>query len=482
MANELQKALPRAQDFLRYYRSRIEGAAAEGKVTGDANADQKVLLLFAVYQALSAPPGTPAQEEYTEAHFSAEAPILKPRAIVRPPLQRPPPAPRPESPLLQAKRGDVFMMPKQAQNMFMGFSQTKEGKDKKPVHVIINEPMLRMIDWVGVYGSLLDLVRRAMLAFKRENGHAAQDWDQVHEGWIALFEPQVMNGTMKDIPQMWLDLCPIDETPKSWAARYRVLREDEGGAAIKDTVLWAKDYAARGLTYAGALARRGFDPAEPAHKSLGVSTKPGEDLFVRRGGTEEESDTIQALRSLLKDTAKELQKTAADAGEAKHAEHWKGIATQDFTALGQEPITSSLISLSLRPLQRAHLLTDEQAQQLSGALLETAADGKQRFRGTISVPHELFKAYVAALMQLRLQTKELRAPQYPTAPTSRSVQLIRATAADDTHEPADSFIGISLDREDMRKLLLTLVDKKREALSVQIATALKADKSRTAPS
>ena len=623
--NELQKTLPRAQDLLRYYRSRIEGAAAEGKVTGDANADQKALLLFAVYQALSDPPGTPAREEYTEAHFSAEAPIPKPQVTVTPQRQRPPPAPRPESPLLQAKRGDVFMMPEQAQNMFMGFSQAKEGKDKKPVHVIINEPMLRMIDWVGVYGSLLDLVRRAMLAFKRENLYAAQNWDQVHEGWVKLFVSQVMNGTMKDIPQMWLDLCPIDETPKSWALRYRALREDESGEAIKDTVLWAKDYAARGLTYAGALARRGFDPAGPAHKSLGVPAKPGEDLFVRRvveaeGDTiqalrallkdtakelqkaateagdakhaalwkdiaaqgfsalgqkpitsnliylslkplqhakllsseqvaqlrealletaangeqkfrqtirvphalfkayvaavmrlrgpksgastspvvatqgvedllvrrpvEEESDTIRALRKLLEDTAKGLQKTAADAGETKHAEHWKGIATQDFTALGQEPITSSLIYLSLRPLQHAHLLTDEQAQQLNGALFEMAADGERRFRGTISVPSELFKAYVAAVMRLHLQTKELNAPQYLTAPTSRSVQLIRATAADDTHEPADSFIGISLDREDMRKLLLTLVDKKREALSVQIAKAAKDErerKSKTAP-
>ena len=462
VANELQKALPRVQDILNFYRSRIEGLAQEGKITSDASADQKALLLFAVYEALAQPPETPARAPYTKASFSVEASASRAPLDVRLPLRRPAPAPPPESPLLKARQGDVFTAPEQAQNLFRGFSQETEGADRKTTHKTINKKMLRLIDWVGVYGSLLDLVRRSVLAYKRDQGSAPLEWSDVHDGWLLFMGPKVKNSnsTLSDIPQQWLDLCPMDEDGKSWAARYRAMTEDETGDTIKSTVLWAKGYAARGLSYAGELARRGFGEAKFAHEAFAVPLRADEDVFLRRDGTAVENDTLSALRKLLRRNAEALHALEKDAKRVDPRQNWSNI--EDGAS------TTQLIALSVSPLAHARLLTEDQLRALVEALIlpQTAPDSPLAFHATVSLPYTLFRAYVNALMQLRVQTENLEPPTYPTAPKGKAVSLIRPTAAAMVAEPANSFLGISQDRENMRRLLLRLVTEKQVALAV----------------
>lgn len=470
--NELQKTLPRAQDILRFYRSRIEGAAAKGTVTNNADADQKVLLLFAVYEALSAPPGTPAREEYTEAHFSAEATIPKPRVTVTPPRQRPP-APRPESPLLQAERGDVFTMPKQAQNLFTGFSREKPGGGKGE-YEIINKPLLYMIDWIGVYGSLLDLVRRAMLAVESRDDEAPSDWSEVHDGWLLLFRDMDLNGTMKDIPQLWLDLCPAAEKAEVWAKRYRAIAADDTGEEIKNTVLAVKERAARGLSYAGELARRGFGETKYQHEMVAVDTAAPQDVIVRDDGQEVDDARIRSLRQLLVANAAGFTLVLRAANEDERAQRWanigatKGDAEKLSAVFPNGPAMASLISVSIKPLRLSGALSADEAVSITGAIIEPST-GKAR--STITLTHSVFTAYVRALMTFYFRTKEdVPKPEYPTAPRSKMIYSIQATAGDAPveQEPADSFLGISLDRENMRKTLLFYIEKEREALKVKM--------------
>ena len=72
---------------------------------------------------------------------------------------------------------------------------------------------------------------------------------------------------------------------------------------------------------------------------------------------------------------------------------------------------------------------------------------------------------MAALLRFRDQYGPLPTPRsYPTAPNVESVRPIQATAADTEHEPPDSFLSISLDREHMRGTLLKMIEQEQQRL------------------
>jgi len=358
---------------------------------------------------------------------------------------------------------------------FTGFSkQTADG-----TYVINNKPLLYMIDWIGVYGSLLDLVRRIMLAAEVRDGEAPSDWPDVHEGWVLFFQGTTLNNKMKDIPQFWLDLCPAAETREAWAARYREIVKDDSGEAIKDTVLWVKERAARGLAFAGELARRGFGETEYKHKTVRVDTQKKEDVFVRQDKKEVDDSRLASLRQLLVTNAPAFAQTLRvmnNDDDDKRADWWDSVAETRGdvgkleTIFPKGLLITSLIARSIRPLVHSRALSPTDAAAVTDALTVPGSPG--RARDTISLTHELFTAYVSALMTFYFRTqKDIEAPGYPTAPRNQMISSIRATAAADEQEPEDSFLGISLDREAMRNTLLKHIEAERRALEGQMMKA-----------
>lgn len=373
--------------------------------------------------------------------------------------------------------GDVERMSETRADRFSGFSAKVAGTGKKSKYEIRNTPLLYMIDWIGVYGSLLDLVRRAMLAVESRDNEAPSDWPEVYEGWLLLFRDMDLNGTMKDIPQLWLDLCPAAEEAEVWAKRYRAIAADDTGEEIKNTVLAVKERAARGLSYAGELARRGFGETKYRHEMVAVDTAAPQDVIVRRDGQEVDDARIRSLRQLLVANAEGFALVLRAANEDERAQRWanigatKGDAEKLSAVFPNGPAMASLISVSIKPLRLSGALSADDAVSITGAIIEPST-GKAR--STITLTHSVFTAYVRALMTFYFRTREdVPEPEYPTAPRSKMIYSIQATAGDAPveQEPADSFLGISLDRENMRKTLLFYIEKEREALKVKMLEA-----------
>jgi hypothetical protein len=283
-----------------------------------------------------------------------------------------------------------------------------------------------------------------------------------------------LNGTMKDIPQLWLDLCPAAEKAEVWANRYRAIAADDTGEEIKNTVLAVKERAARGLSYAGELARRGFGETKYQHEMVAVDTAAPQDVIVRDDGQEVDDARTRSLRQLLVANAAGFALVLRAANEDERAQRWanigatKGDAEKLSAVFPNGPAMASLISVSIKPLRLSDALSADEAVSITGAIIDPST-GKAR--STITLTHSVFTAYVRALMTFYFRTKEdVPKPEYPTAPRSKMIYSIQATAGDAPveQEPADSFLGISLDRENMRKTLLFYIEKEREALKVKM--------------
>lgn len=483
VSNELRATLPRLLDHLRFYRSRIESAFLEGQVTEAADTDRQLLLLSALDQALSEPPGTAARSSDDTVSFSVE--VIAPRRRATQVSFAPEyvaPA-RPSAPLPDVRLGQTEKDTGLPPNVFEGFSREKPGGGKGE-YEIINKPLLYMIDWIGVYGSLLDLVRRALLKYEVQNGAAAANWDEAHEGWVALFQGMTLNAKLPNTPQLWLDLCPAAEDRKDWADRYDRIVSDDSGEQIKETVLWVKARAARGLAYAGELARRGFGAAEYTHKSTPVDTTTTDDVFLRVDRKDVSNARTEALKKLLVSNSPAMATTLHIMGEDDRAAKWAAIAKSGPDAvLPAGLVIPSLVSLSIRPLLHLQLLSAEESARLTNAIVAPkSTSGKPQARETIVLTHDLFTAYVRAMMTFYFRTEEnIPAPKYPTAPQARMVQSIQATAGDAPieQEPPDSFLGISLDREDMRRTLLQHIEAEQKRLKA-IAMSAYGERSRTA--
>jgi hypothetical protein len=474
VANELRANVPSLSDSLSYYRSRVERAAQEGEGSKNPDADRQMLLLYALHKALSRSPGTPASLGYDPQQFNVAAQVTGAVAPAPAPAFVAPARPyqAPTAPQL----GDTSSAPALSPRVWRGFSQAGSAKG---AYAFDNKDMLYMIDWIGVYGSLLDLVRRAVLKFEAENQTSAGDWDEVHEGWVSFFadKTKATKGDGKGIPQLWLDLCPAERDLKLWVQLYTAATNDESGHTIRDLVLKTKTHAARGLSFAGELARRGHGDAGRRPDQHHLAAPSAEDLFLRRGGAEVDNARTTALTTLIEENAPAFSrfmkrraataKSGDDAGAAdtdrQNADAWAKVAARTFTS---DARAVTLVRLSLRPLLSARLLSAEDAGAIATAVTEYAASGGLRTaRNTASLPAALASTYVAALLRFRDQhgEKPVRR-EYPTAPNVESVRSIQATAADTEQEPPDSFLAVSLDREHMRGTLLRLIEAEQKRL------------------
>ena len=369
------------------------------------------------------------------------------------------------------KLGDTSTQPAQSPRVWRGFSQ---AADLKGAYRFDNKDLLYMIDWIGVYGSLLDLVRRAVLKFEAKNLTPAIDWDDVNEGWVLFFEDKTKatKGDGKGIPQLWLDLCPAERDLKLWGQLYTAATNDASGDTIKELVLKTKGHAARGLAFAGELARRGHGDAGRRPDQHHLAAPSSENLFLRMDGEEVTDPRAQALIELLKDKKNALafkrfmtrrHKITSNSIDEEHANYWAEVA-EGLPSSESDAVT--LVRQSLRPLVVAQLLTHQDAGAILEALTETVRPGVRPVaRSTAFLPAALASTYVAALLRFRDQYGPLPTPRsYPTAPNVESVRPIQATAADTEHEPPDSFLSISLDREHMRGTLLKMIEQEQQRL------------------
>lgn len=469
VANELRANAPSLSDSLSYYRSRVERAGQEGEGSKNPDADRQMLLLAALSRALSRSPGTPAKSDYDPKTFDVRAEV-KGRTVPGPAPAFVAPA-RPYEAPPAPKLGDTSTQPAQSPRVWRGFSQ---AANLKGAYTFDNKDLLYMIDWIGVYGSLLDLVRRAVLKFEADEGTSPQEWDEVHDGWVSFFEDKTKatKGDGKGIPQFWLDLCPAERDLKLWVQLYTAATDDASGDTIKELVLKTKGHAARGLAFAGELARRGHGDAGRRPDQHHLAAPSSEDLFLRMDGEEVTDPRAQALIKLLKDKKNALafkrfmtrrHKITSNGIDEKHASYWAEVA-EDSPGVESDAVT--LVRQSLRPLVVAQLLNFPDASAVLEALTETARPGaKPGARSAAFLPAALASTYVAALLRFRDQYGPLPTPRsYPTAPNVESVRPIQATAADTEHEPPDSFLSISLDREHMRGTLLKMIEQEQQRL------------------
>lgn len=466
-ANELRENVPSLSDSLRYYHSRIEKAGQEGEGSKNLDADRKTLLLAALSRALSRSPGTPAQSDYDPNTFDVVTEVTG-RTVPGPAPAFVAP-PRPYQAPAAPKVGDTSTRPAVSPRAWQGFSQAVGDKGEYAFH---NKELLYMIDWIGVYGSLLDLVRRAVLKFEAEDFTPASDWDEVYEGWVLFFadKTKATKGDGKDIPQLWLDLCPAERDLKLWAQDYRAATDDGSGHAIRDLVLRTKGHAARGLAFAGELARRGHGDAGRRPDQHHLAAPSTEDLFLRMEGNELTGPRAQALIKLFKENALAFRhfmarryKNTREEIDKGHEDYWRKVAEASPDV---ESDAVTLVRQSLRPLVVARLLSLPDARAVLEALTETARPGaKSGARSVAFLPAALASTYVAALLRFRDQYGSLPTPRsYPTAPNVESVRPMQATAADTEHEPPDSFLSISLDREHMRGTLLKMIEQEQKRL------------------
>jgi hypothetical protein len=344
----------------------------------------------------------------------------------------------------------------EAPSKFRGFF-TPKGTDP------VSEPLRFMIDWIGTYGALLQIVRECALLYEYTDRDAPKSWAEVHEGWATYFMDKPQDEKDK-VPYEWLDLLPLawakNPTGRGlWLAAYRAISEDRSGEKLKERVLSVKGQALAGLTYAGQLGRRGYDTTyrpntddEQRRAAIDTSTQF---TFMRRGREVETPRTL-AIAELLEELAPAFIPFCAT---TVAADFW------DQVKKGVQPILH-LVHLSLTPLTDAGVLPATVAAHMRDAMQKRDNDGKLtlNLKPDIVIDNGVMRAYVDALFRLRAQTQATEAGTYPRAPRDEALQPFRVTAADTGREPEQSFLHATLDREAMRKQLLTLIDNRLRGL------------------